>query len=74
MSIEVEDVSFIFGPNMGNLSKDEDFESPNSPYDTEDQANNIVRMFRKVQAREDAARTEEAKDDVAAKADRQQKR
>lgn len=49
VSIEVEDVSFIFGPNMTNLSKDEDFEPANTPYNTEDQIQNLVRMFRKVQ-------------------------
>lgn len=49
MHVTVEDVHFIFGPNMNNISKDEDFDPANSHYDMQSPVNNLVKMFKKCQ-------------------------
>jgi len=49
VSVYVEDVHFIMGPNSKYMSKKEDFnQDVNAFYDTKDQTTNILRMQSKV--------------------------
>ncbi len=43
--VTVDDIHFIVGPNITNVSKDSDYKDANSAYDLQDPIKNILRMF-----------------------------
>ena len=74
MHVTVEDAHFIFGPNMTNISSESEFEPANSAYDTQNQANNIVRMLKKCRAKDEAASSESDRQQEQQRSDRLLKR
>ena len=64
--VTIDDIHFIVGPNITNVSKDHDFQNANSHYDTQNPIENLKKMFMqcdKEDAIEKAAQKEKKKEE-----------
>lgn len=73
VSIHMEDVHFIVGPNTNHMSKDEDYKNVNSDYDCHNPMTNIIRMMKQVQQEYDDEKATEDAEKEAAEAEAKEK-